>query len=138
MEMADTIVITKADRDNINKAKVAKTEYKNALHLFPATVSGWIPEVVTASALTGEGVENVWEIIEKYISFTKNNGYFKTKRAEQAKYRMHETIIEKLKANFYENENIKKELKNFEKQILNDIISPYFAAKILLEKYYKK
>ena len=138
MEMADTVVITKADKDNVNKAKAAKTEFKNALHLFPPTESGWMPEVVTASALTGEGVENVWEIIEKFILFTKNNGYFKTKRAEQSKYRMHETIIEKLKASFYENKNIRKELKKFEKQILNDKISPYFAAKILLEKYYKK
>lgn len=136
MEMADAIVITKADGDNLLKAQSAKTEYKNALHLFPPTESGWIPKVTVASAKTKEGVENILTIIEDYISFTKSNGFFSKKRACQAKYRMHETIFDTIKSNFYENEVFKNEIREFEKQISEDKITPYIAASKLLEKYF--
>jgi LAO/AO transport system kinase len=63
MEMADAIVINKADGDNINKAKLAKTEFNRALHLFPAKKSGWIPSATTCSSYTKEGIPEVWETL---------------------------------------------------------------------------
>ncbi len=76
MEMADLIVINKADGDNIKKAKLAKTEFNRALHLFPAKSSGWQPKVTTCSAITHEGIADVWQTISEYFDLTKSNHYF--------------------------------------------------------------
>ncbi len=76
MEMADAIVINKADGDNIRKANLAKTEFNRALHLFPAKKSGWIPTTSTCSAITHEGIPEVWKTICDFTALTKLNHYF--------------------------------------------------------------
>ncbi len=101
MEMADTIVITKADADNRNKAQLAMGEYKNALHLFPPAPSGFIPKVQCCSALEGYGIPEVWQTVLSYENTTKNNGFFAQNRANQEKYRMYEAINEALQDKFY-------------------------------------
>ena len=80
MEMADAIVITKADGTNADKAKMARSEYANALHLFPPTESSWIPEALTCSSLESKGIKEVFEMIEKYRRHTITNNYFYKKR----------------------------------------------------------
>ncbi len=131
MEMADAVVINKADGDNIIKTKRTLTDYKNALHLLPPAISGWIPKVSTASSLTGAGIENVWKTIEEYINLTKKNDYFYKKRNKQAKFRMYEIINEEIKSKFYSKN--KKQIENIEKQITEGLISPYYAAKKILK-----
>ena len=138
MEMADAIVINKADNDNLLKAKLAKREYENALHLYPPTESGWTPVVDTCSAINNDRIVNVWEIITKYIALTKNNGYFDKNRRDQSVKIMYETINESLKNSFYSEKNIKKLLAEFENDILNNKISSYVAAQKLLEIYFNK
>ncbi|ODS81413.1 MAG: ATPase/protein kinase, partial [Chryseobacterium sp. SCN 40-13] len=101
MEMADAIVINKADGDNIKRARLAKTEYNRALHLFPMKNSGWSPKVTTCSALTNEGIADVWDTITAYFQLTQDNDYFSKKRREQNQYWLLETINEQLKHNFY-------------------------------------
>jgi LAO/AO transport system kinase len=93
MEMADAIVINKADGDNINKANLAKTEFNRALHLFPAKSSGWIPTVATCSSLTKEGIDRVWQTISSYLDMVKANNYFDAKRKNQNQFWMLETIL---------------------------------------------
>ncbi|WP_290838878.1 methylmalonyl Co-A mutase-associated GTPase MeaB [Flavobacterium sp.] len=83
MEMADAIAINKADGDNIKKAKLAKTEFGRALHFFPAKSSGWMPKAATCSAVTKEGIPEIWEIVSEYVSLTKENGFFENRRREQ-------------------------------------------------------
>lgn len=134
MEMADAIVINKADGDNINKAKLAQAEYKNALHLFPQTESGWQPFVNTASSYTGKGIPDVWDTIQSYASYTKETGFFNAKRNKQAKYRMYETINEAIKQRFYNNAESQQKIKELEQDVLSGKISPYYAAQILLEE----
>ncbi|MCD4794065.1 MAG: methylmalonyl Co-A mutase-associated GTPase MeaB [Bacteroidales bacterium] len=133
MEMADAIVINKAESDNISKANRAKAEYQNALHLFPPAESGWIPKVLTASALTGVGIEDVWNIITDYIEYTQGCNFFTKKRNEQSKFRMYEMINEEIKNRFYDNKDTKLNLKELEKKLLKGEISPYFAANMLLK-----
>ncbi|KIX22161.1 protein kinase [Flavobacterium sp. 316] len=137
MEMADTIVINKADGDNISKAKLAKTEFNRALHLFPAKKSGWIPKVTTCSAITKEGINDVWKIISDYFDLAKENQYFQNKRQEQNQFWMMETINEQLKTHFYNHPDIISLLEQNKKAVQNNEISPFAAAKILLENYYK-
>jgi len=136
MEMADGIVINKADGNNIDKAKTAQQQFKNALHLFPTPESGWSPEVLTYSGYYNIGIPEIWDMIERYIAFTKENGYFVRKRAEQSKYRMYETINEQLKAEFYQNPIIAAELAAKEKEVIHSRITSYAAAKDVLDKYY--
>jgi LAO/AO transport system kinase len=135
MEMADAIVINKADGDNIKKAKLAKAEFNRALHLFPAKKSGWTPTTSTCSAITHDGIPEVWETILQFIELTKANNYFFEKRKEQNQYWMLETINEQLKTNFYNHPEIQNLLDSTKKAVQNDEISPFSAAQLLLEKY---
>ncbi len=137
MEMADTIIINKADGTNINKAKLAQKEYENALHMFPPSQSGWIPNVLLTSAIKNIGIDEVWNSISDYKKQTMQNQFWRHKRKQQAKYWMHETILESLKSNFYQNETNKVKIKNFENKVLNGKMNPFEAAKILLDAYYK-
>ena len=72
--MADGIVINKADGSNIDKAKLAATQFRNALHLFPAPESGWTPPVLTYSGVYNLGVKEIWEMIYEYIDLVKSKG----------------------------------------------------------------
>ena len=138
MEMADAIVINKADGDNIKKAQFAKVEFNRALHLFPAKKSGWTPTTSTCSAITHEGIPEVWKTIEKFIELTKGNNSLFEKRKEQNQYWMLETINEQLKLNFYTHPEIQKLLDSTKKAVQNDEISPFAAASLLLKTYFKK
>ncbi len=137
MEMADAIVINKADGDNLRKSKLAKVEFGRALHLFPAKKSGWIPTTSTCSSITREGISEVWETINKYVGQTQSNNYFYNKRKDQNQYWMLETINEQLKTNFFNHPEIEKLLAENKKAVQNDEISPFAAAQLLLEKYFK-
>ncbi len=136
MEMADGIVINKADGSNIDKAKLAAAEFRNALHLFPLSDSGWSPKVLTCSSLKKTGVNEVWEMISEYSNFTKNNSYFKNNRRTQSKYWMYETINNQLMDNFYGNKEIQNILPQYEKDILADRLSSFIAAKNIMDKYW--
>lgn len=138
MEMADAIVINKADGDNIKKAQFAKVEFNRALHLFPAKKSGWIPKTDTCSAITSEGIPEVWNTITEFLNLTQSNSYFFEKRQNQNQFWMIETINDQLKSNFYNNPEIQQQLDFTKKAVQNDEISPFAAASLLLEKYFKK
>jgi len=133
MEMADAIVINKADGDNIQNAKLAKVEYENALHLFPPTESKWNPSVLLCSAKNNEGIQESWEMISRYDFFCKKNGYFNKKRRNQNLQIMHNTLDEKLKESLYLNTKVKELLPKVEKDLLDDKISSYEAANIIFE-----
>jgi LAO/AO transport system kinase len=137
MEMVDAIVINKADGDNLKKAQFAKVEFNRALHLFPAKKSGWTPKTATCSALTSEGIPEVWNTINEFLSLTQTNSYFFQKRKEQNQFWMLETINDQLKSNFYNNPEIQQQLESTKKALQNDEISPFAAASLLLEKYFK-
>lgn len=135
MEMADLIAINKADGNNIEKAGMAKMQYKNALHLFPKKESDWNPQVLTCSATQKTGIAEVWSKVEEYITLVRQNGYFRNKRNEQSTYWMYETIEEQLKRGFYQHPEIKGKIKDFEHKVLTNQLSSFVAAGQLLEFY---
>lgn len=137
MEMADGIAINKSDGSNIEKSELARRQYKNALHLFPMGESGWSPDVVTCSAIEKNGIPDVWQMVLNYITFVKENEYFERKRTNQSKYWMYESIDEKLKSNFYNNETIQKLLQETEQKVLRNEQSSFIAANQLLDTYKK-
>lgn len=138
MEMADGIAINKADGDNVKKASMAQRQLRNALHLFPMAESGWTPEVLTYSGFYSLGIVEIWDMIFRYIDFVKKNNYFDTRRNNQAKYWMYETINERLRYDFYHNPEIEKLMPTLEAEVLATNKSSFIAAKEALDAYYSK
>ncbi|MCM1376968.1 MAG: methylmalonyl Co-A mutase-associated GTPase MeaB [Clostridium sp.] len=136
MEMADGIVINKADGDNIDRANLAAAQFRNALHLFPPTPSKWMPEVMTYSGYFEIGIDKVWDMIDRYFDYVKSTGYFERKRNEQAKYWMIETINEQLRSHFYHTPEIQALLEQKELRVLNNEQSSFTAAKDVLDFYF--
>lgn len=138
MEMADTLVINKADGDNVARAERARAEYQNALHLFPAALSGWTPKVLTCSSIENSGIEKVWETIIEYRDLTVENGFFFENRRQQLLKVLDETIEDELKAHFFHNQDIRDTLKDLRNRVLSGAESPYAAARVLLNRYFKR
>lgn len=135
MEMADSIIITKADGENINKAKLASREYQNALHLFPPNPNGWIPKSFTCSAYTGENIDKVWEIINSFVNHTKVNGWFDKKRQNQDKFWFQESLKEFILNHFFNDELNLIEIEKIEKEINEGKTTSFQAAEDLYKKY---
>ena len=138
MEMADGIVINKADGDNIGPAQLAQAQFRSALHLFPPTASGWKPEVLTYSGYFELGIPEVWDMIDRYFRFTEDNGYFLHKRREQARWWMRESIDEALRGNFYGDPAVETMLVGLEHDVLADRRSSFTAAREVLDYYFNK
>lgn len=135
MEMADMLVIHKADGDNVKQSELAKRQYANALHLFPISESGWSPVVSTASSYENRGIEEVWATINKFKAQVEENGYFVENRKNQQIQWMYNNIHEELKRLFYANPAVQSQLETLEKEIVNSVISPVKAAEIILKKF---
>lgn len=138
MEMADGIVINKADGDNINRAQLAQAQFRSALHLFPPTTSGWMPEVLTYSGYYELGIKEVWEMIDRYFAYVQGNGYFDERRKQQARYWMFETINEQLRNHFYNDPEIDSMVRLNEQRVLDNRLSSFIAARNVLDFYFQK
>jgi LAO/AO transport system kinase len=136
MEMADGIVINKADGDNIERAKLAASQFRTALHMFPEPESHWTPQVLTYSGFFGLGIKEIWDMVYKYIDFVKLNGYFEYRRSEQSKYWMYESINEQLRNSFYNNPTIDSMIAGEENKVLQGQETSFVAAKHLLDTYF--
>jgi LAO/AO transport system kinase len=132
MEMADAVAITKADGDNIQKAKNAKMEYIHALHLYPPTENNWFPPVLTCSALKQTGLSEIWEVILKYNNQMSENGFWKKNRQEQNLAWMYDYIKQYLESQFFDNQDVKSNISLIEKSILNETLLPIAGALKLL------
>ena len=135
IEMADAIIINKADGENIRNASIAKVDFTRALHLYPQKNSRWKHKVLTASALEGTGVNEVMEMIESYISLVKKNNFFVSNRNHQNISWLKAIIEKNLYDSFYKNNKnliaLKKEIELLE----NNQTTPFSSAKKLLKNY---
>lgn len=135
MEMADALVITKADGDNIKKANLARREYQNAMHLFPPKKNDWIPTAMTCSSVSNNNLDVIWETIESFENKTKLNGHFQINRKEQDKFWLRETLNEHILRSFYSNEVLLKEMKELDKQVIEGKETSFSAAEKLHKRY---
>ena len=136
MEMADMMVITKADGENRQKAELARAQFQSALHLFPMPESGWRPKVYTCSAVAETGLEEVWKGVEEFLDHIESNGYFQSNRNRQNKYWMYESINDTLKDSFYRDPAVAAHLADVEQRVLDAKLSSFIAAKELLDIYF--
>ena len=136
MEMADTILITKTDGDNIKKANLARLDYKNALHLFPANANQWIPKVETISAIENKGIDKVIDIVKGFKSQTDSNQHFSKKRQSQHVYWMHESLKNMVLERAYHIPAVQDLIKTLEEEIKNGKTSSFTAADLLYKTLY--
>ena len=137
MEMADALVITKADGDNIKPANRAAQEYRNAMHLFPPNANDWIPQVFTCSALEKTNVEKVYDVISSFENQVKINGHFDLNRKKQDQKWLRETLNEMLLKEFYENDTLNAALMDAESKMEKGKLTSFQAAEQLFEIYKK-
>ena len=128
MEMADGLIINKADGDNKAKAVGAQAQYRAALKLFPKNESQWDVPVEVCSALEGYAIDQVWKMILQYEALTKGNGYFEKNRTEQNVNIFYNWINFTLQNDFYNNETKAREIERLLPLIREKRISPYMAA----------
>ena len=135
VEMADALVITKADGDNAQRVAVARAEYQNALHLFPPAETGWQPTVLACSALENRGISELWHLIEQHRTAMQHNGFFDVNRQNQQLDWMHQTIQYALQAHFYTHPSVKSALGPLEADVKAGRIPATTAASRLLTLY---
>ncbi len=135
MEMADAVVINKAEGANLKRALRAKTDFERALHLYPPKENNWTPKVLTCSAIENTGITEIWDIIQSYIAQTQENTSFLTQRKQQNKYWFLQTVNDLLSHNFYKDTGIKTRLQSLTQEVEQNRISPFRAAEELLAEY---
>lgn len=135
MEMADLVVINKADGENQKAVKIAQGQLKEAVHFFPKKENGWITDVFVCSSLMGEGLESIWDKIEEFEKTMKVNGFFDRNRALQRVHWMKEQIHLLLKMGFYSDKKISDEIAHTKFMVQSGGKSALSAARELVEKY---
>jgi LAO/AO transport system kinase len=138
MEMVDAIAINKADGDNKARAERARAEYASALHLFPPAPGGWRPRVLTCSAMTGEHVADIWELVLEHRALMKSNGHFLERRREQALEWMNELVRDGLMERFERDPRVAARLPRLREEVRRGHISSFAAARQLLSLFESK
>lgn len=132
IEMADAIVINKADGNNMQQAAQAKMEFTRALHMFPQKGNGWSPQVLTCSALENKGLEAIWGLISTYCESMSENGYFTENRQNQNENWLTQYLEQEVLSNFYQHPKTKKLLPFLKEEVVRGQTSPFSAAEKLL------
>lgn len=138
MEMADAVVITKADGENLTAAKKAAAQYKNALHLFQPNQNGWIPETGICSSMDGSGLQEIVEMLNRFESRMHINGWKLKNREEQSGKWLIEALNERILNAFYTDSACLDALKEMKQKIRRNEISPYRAAEELYKIFQAK
>ncbi len=135
MEVANAVVINKADGDNYRKAALAKRQLENAIHILKPIENGWIPPVLLASAKEKIGIKELWNVVENYVNMQKSNGFFEAKRKNQAKNWMWSVVMDGIKDMLNNDEEISSIAKEMEYAVENSITTPSFAAEKILNAF---
>jgi len=138
MELADVVVVNKADGQNLRAAGRARIEAENALHFLQPSPSGWVPRAMASSAHTGHGVADLWLCVLEFATLTKANGWFEHCRREQARRSMRESLDLALMQLFRSDPAMQNRLAELEEQVVAGHISEFGAVRILLTLFTSK
>ncbi len=138
MEMADGVAINKADGDNLEKAKMARTEYARALHLFPADDAGWSPKVEICSAIQNKGIDTVWQMVKSHKEILVAKNIFVSRRNQQLLNWFDKLLTEGLLNAFNSNTSIEKNLPEIKKEVLSGKLLPAEATEKLIKIFTNK
>ncbi len=135
VELADALVINKADGDNLEPARKARQYYQQALELLTPATAGWRPPVLLASALEKTGIDQAWLTVEGFVSQMEKSGQFETKRREQARDWLHSMLRERVLQRFYEHPDIASFLPEIEKGVTAGTTPVTAAVWKLIDRY---
>ncbi len=135
MELADAILVNKADGENIKKAQTTKSEFNRILHYLQPATPGWDTKAYTCSSITGSGIGEIWEVIEEFLKHTQSTGYFNERRHIQAIEWMKAMIEEYLKKIFYEDEMVKGVYESIQDAVKTGEITPATGAQKLIQAF---
>jgi len=131
MEMADIIVINKADKENLVKAKTSYNHYANAMRLFGKKENGWQTQILMTSAVENTGIEELWSTILKYEKHVKSNGFYEEQRKKQNIDWFQEYLFNKMMDIFKNDDNLNSKFDETQEKVAKGLLSPYQAGDIL-------
>jgi len=132
IELADALVVNKADGESINLAQQTKRHYQNALHLLKPN-SFWSPQVISCSAQNNENIDAVWSMIDEFYQQALVNACFEENRSRQNKSWMQTLLFELLQQKLMDNAEVKKLLPTLQEKVVNAETTPLTAAKMLID-----
>src|ERR1700756_1944836 len=133
VELADMIAINKADGDNIKRANLAAAEYRSALHILAPRSEHWHPPVLTYSALTGNGIDTLWQKILDHRTAMKASGEFGTRRQEQQVKWMWSMLEQRTMARLRADASVRAKVKKIETEVADGRVAPALAAEEIAE-----
>jgi LAO/AO transport system kinase len=133
VEIADAVVINKADGDNQIRAQATRTDYNRALHYLAPSTTGWSTQAYTASALTGTGVPEIWQVIQHFYDLTTQSGTFAERRRQQTREWLHAIIEDQLRRYFFDHPAVKANLPQIEQAVIDHHLPVMTAAQDLLK-----
>lgn len=134
MELADAVLVNKADGNNIQAAELARANYEQALHYLRPATEGWSTRAFTASALTGSGVRDLWHVVEAFTRST-SAGTFHRRRREQERDWMHALLADQLRERFLGHREVAGRLPRLERSVMAGEITATAAARELLDLF---
>jgi LAO/AO transport system kinase len=128
VELADMIAINKADGDNVKRANLAAAEYRGALHILSPRSEHWHPPVVTYSALTGSGIDTLWQTILDHRTAMNASGEFAVRRQQQQVKWMWSMLEQRMMARLRADASVRSKVKRIEAEVASGRVSPALAA----------
>lgn len=137
MELADGVFVNKADGENKRNAEKTKAEYNRILHFLQPATKGWQTKAYTCSAMTLDGIDHVWDVINSFEDSTKSTGIFEERRRRQTKEWMTSMIIDQLQVNFFHHPVVKELLPKYENEVIAGGRTVTSAVELLFQQYYQ-
>lgn len=137
MELADAILINKADGDNKRRALVAQSDYERILHYLRPATEGWTTHAYTCSAMTGEGISDIWDVVEQFKNKTQESGIFTARRRKQTLSWVYGMVEEHLRSMFFQNSAVVACKNTIEHQVVEGEISATMAVQELIRAFEK-
>ena len=135
IELADTLLITKADGSNIPRTEAARVEFSRVLHYLTSPTPGWRPEVLTCSSLEHKGIREAWEVVERFHDATRQNGFFEQNRSRQTLDWIQDMLSQQLWDDFANNPGTVARWPEIERRVLEGKLSATSAVKQLFNAY---
>jgi LAO/AO transport system kinase len=132
IEIADLLAVNKADGDNLNRAKLARTEYSRVLNFLQPATPGWKTRCTTCSALQPETLAALWEVVENFAATTRESGALEQRRRHQSIEWMHAMIEEELRHRFYRDERVKRILPGIEAEVAGQTLPAATAVRRIM------
>jgi len=135
MEIADAVAITKTDGDQSGIAAISKAEFEAGLRMLPAKHPCWQPKVLLTSALTGIGIEDVWQNIAEFFTAMREHNLLQVRRSKQLNHLLYAVLEEMLKKDFFAHHDVITARAIVERQVLSGELSPFSGASRLMEAF---